>query len=175
VFVFYTGLQLHDVYVYRNAFHRPRAFWADRVVTSRGPDVRSTMAAVDLRQTAVIEGAPDGAEISVAGSPDDVVQVQGAAPGSLVVDTQSQARRFLVISEVYHPGWQAAIDGEAQPLERTNHALLGAWVPPGRHRIALSFRPLYWLESLTLSVASAGAFIGLAAMAVWRAGRAKQV
>jgi hypothetical protein len=174
VFVFYAGLELQDVYVYLNASHRARAFWVDRVLTSPAPAVRTAMAAVDLRRTAVIEGDPDGAGISVAGSPDDVVQVESAAGGRLIVNTQSQTRRFLVISEVYHPGWQATIDGEDQPLERTNHALLGVWVPPGRHQIALDFRPPYWLESVTVSAASAAGFIGLAAMTLWRDRRAKR-
>jgi uncharacterized membrane protein YfhO len=49
----------------------------------------------------------------------------------------SAGSNFLILSQVWYPGWRAALDGRAVPLYRTNHALLGLVVPPGRHALKL--------------------------------------
>jgi hypothetical protein len=174
VFVFYSGVRTQDVYVYRNGSYRPRAFWADRVVTRRSADVRLAVTAADLRHTAVVERPVEEPEVTAIGSPNDSVHVEHASGGRLVLDTQSTARRFLVISEVYHPGWRGTLDGAPRALERTDHALLGAWVPPGSHRIELLFRPLYWPHALALSSCSAAVFMALAAVHAWRTTTARR-
>ena len=41
-------------------------------------------------------------------------------------------RQLLVVSESYHPGWQAAVDGVPQPVLRVNGDFLGCVVGPGK-------------------------------------------
>jgi hypothetical protein len=50
----------------------------------------------------------------------------------------SRGRNFLILSQVWYPGWRAFIDGREIRLYRTNHALLGCFVPPGEHSLRLS-------------------------------------
>lgn len=49
--------------------------------------------------------------------------------------THNAQAGFLVLSEVYYPGWEAQIDGEKVKVYRANYALRGIVVPPGKHKI----------------------------------------
>ncbi len=48
---------------------------------------------------------------------------------------------FLVISDIFYPGWQAAIEGVREKVYLANYSLRGVVVPPGEHKIELSFKP----------------------------------
>jgi len=52
-------------------------------------------------------------------------------------DVASAGNNFLILSQVWYPGWRATLDGAPLALYRTNHALLGCVVPPGRHELTL--------------------------------------
>jgi len=49
----------------------------------------------------------------------------------------SGGNNFLILSQVWYPGWTATLDGAPVKLYRTNHALLGCVVPRGRHELVL--------------------------------------
>lgn len=159
VFVFYEGMGRTDVFIYRNKKALPRAFWVERVVSAQDEDgARAEIQRHGLDNLAVVQGIEvQGA--SAPGSPGDRATVVDAADGYLAVETESRANRFLVISEIWHPGWHASLDGQALSLHRTDLALMGAWVPAGKHRLVLEFRPLHWRAALTISALSASVFL----------------
>jgi hypothetical protein len=159
VFVFYKGVERIDVFTYRNKNVLPRAFWAERVTPAFSEDqARAELRRSDLRKVAIVEGAGPMPKFHQ-GSASDSVKVVEVAEGYLTVETENQADRFLVISEVWHPGWSATLDGGSHPLYRTNLALMGSWLPAGRHRLFLAFRPLHWRAALGVSVFSWTAFL----------------
>jgi len=134
------------------------------VVAAQGEDgARAEIQRNNLDNLAVVQGiGTQGASISA--SPGDRATVVEAADGYLAVETESQANRFLVISEIWHPGWHALLDGQELPLHCADLALMGAWLPAGKHRVVLEFRPLHWRVSISLSVLSGVAFLSLLAM-----------
>jgi len=74
-------------------------------------------------------------------------------PGRLGVHVDCPGWRLLVISESYHPGWQATIDGRPERLLRVNGDFLGCVVPGGKHEVRLEFRPASLRWGLWLSCA----------------------
>jgi hypothetical protein len=86
-------------------------------------------------------------------------------PQHVEIDTDLAERRLVVLADYYAPGWTAeAIDesGHREPLEilRTNRVLRGVFVPPGKQRIVMRYRPmtLYWGAAISgLAWLSAGA------------------
>jgi hypothetical protein len=165
LFAFFGGMVRSDLYLYRNERFLERAFWADEVIAAGDRDgVIAAIRGRDLRTTAVVydAAAPWRAPAPPDPAADAAVTVTSAAPGRLTLATTSGARRFLVISEVWHPGWRATIDDTPLPLVPCDLALMGAWIPPGVHRVALRFRPLHWPLALGIT----GAFLVLWVLAI---------
>lgn len=159
LFVLYSGLHRINVVIYRNKMSLPRIFWVTRVVSAQGED--ETIAAIqrhDLRDFAVVQNAERNDE-EIPDSPGDRARVIRVSDGNLEVETQNLGDRYLVISEVWHPGWRATLDGRPHSLYRTDLTLMGAWIPAGEHRLVLTFRPLHWRVALGISLISGAAFL----------------
>ncbi|MEZ5818566.1 MAG: hypothetical protein R3D44_15920 [Hyphomicrobiaceae bacterium] len=56
------------------------------------------------------------------------------------VDTPRPA--FLILNDVWHPWWQATVDGATAPIRRANVMFRAVAVPAGRHRVVFEFHPL---------------------------------
>lgn len=63
---------------------------------------------------------------------------------------------WLYVAETWHPGWQATVDGQPAPVARANLAYRAVPLPPGAHRVELTFRlPGLLLAQRVLAVAGA--------------------
>ena len=56
---------------------------------------------------------------------------------------------WAVLNDVWHPWWQAEINGSKAPLLKANVLFRAVAVPPGRHTVTLRFKPLDGLFGLT--------------------------
>lgn len=157
------------------------------VINRRGPAwlaaSRSTEGLSEEQEIALLTASDfDGRREALAanGPPSDFEAAAGDQPGTVSVTRLSPNRieilvergmdDLLVVSEAYHPGWRATIDDEPTTAVRTNHALLGAYIPPGRHRIEFRFQPKSFRVGLyTVCVA----WLLLAAIVTAGAGRRK--
>ena len=178
LFVLYSGSQRADLWLYRNRRFLPRAFWAGQLVPAGDTEdqIVEAVRRSDLRSQTVV--CPNGGALPPStASPADSATVEAFAPGRLTISTANAQERFLAVSEVWHGGWRATIDGKVVQVYRTNLAMLGLAIPAGEHRIELVFQPLRWRLSLAISLAAAGAF--LAMICVWvvarRVARRRQV
>jgi len=162
LFVVFRGMYRTNVVIYRNKEALPRVFWVTQIVPASDEDEATALIQRNgVRDLAIVEGV-EARERYTPASPTEQVEVVAAADGYLESETRSQTRRFLVISEVWHPGWSATLDGEKQPLYRANLALMGTWIPAGEHRLVLRFRPLFWAPALAISLLSGVTFLGFA-------------
>ena len=93
----------------------------------------------DPRAMALLEDS-DGRELAPAGSGGDV-EVVRYEPNAIELRTRADAAAFLVLGEVFYPGWQAQVDGVTVPILRTDYALRGIELGPGTHRVDVVFRP----------------------------------
>ncbi|MBS1251392.1 MAG: hypothetical protein MAG451_00425 [Anaerolineales bacterium] len=84
---------------------------------------------------------------------------------TVAVDVTTETPGYLVLSDVWYPGWRAEIDGAAAPVLRSNYAFRAVPVPAGSHRVRLLFAPSTWKIGLTISV---GVFVGTLLTGVWR-------
>jgi hypothetical protein len=75
-------------------------------------------------------------------------------PDRLVLDAEASAPAFVVIADAYFPGWTASIDGRPVPIHRVDHLLRGVALPPGRHRLTMSYEPSGWRPSVRVSRAA---------------------
>jgi len=80
------------------------------------------------------------------------VEIMRVAETEVIVKTIASMETFLVLSDVYYPGWRAFIDGNEARLYRTNYILRGVMVPSGTHNVVFTFQPktFYWGSALTV-------------------------
>jgi hypothetical protein len=76
---------------------------------------------------------------------------------ALAVETEATHPGLLVLVEGHHPAWTATVDGEEAAVLNVNTLFRGVFVPAGRHRVELRFRP---------RAAVVGAFVTLAGVLV---------
>ena len=112
----------------------PRAWLVTREIVSREP--AKEIGAVDIAKTALVaeslglvDGQPGG------------VSLLHEAQGQFRFDVTVPSRQLLVVSESWHGGWQAEVDGRPQPVVQAYGDFLGCVIEPGRHQVEFRFRP----------------------------------
>lgn len=165
-FVLYRGLGRVDLYVYELVDRLARVFWVEAAVGAADEShLFSLLSRLDLRKAAAVLDPSLTVQHFTAGA-DERLRVVAAAPGRLEFEAQAETRRFAVVSEIWHPGWKARIDGQPAPILRADGALMGLWIPEGVHEVVLSFRPLYWSTARGITLASAFVFATLLIVAI---------
>lgn len=90
----------------------------------------------------------------------DSVKIIDYKPNQINLESFSSTNNYLVLSELYYPGWKAYVDGIKIPIQRANYLLRAIPLKPGKHKIKFVYSPKsFWLgasiSGLTL------AFIGV--------------
>jgi hypothetical protein len=154
-----------DVRVYENTQVYPRAYFVNSVRAE--PDARAvlrivTAAGFDGRELALVESAQPPALGAVSpGATLDQVTFTRYRPNQSILMTSTTTQRFLVLSEMYFPGWHAYVDGEETPIYRTNYLFRGIVVPPGQHTISFVYRPASLLFGAAISTPALLVVVGL--------------
>jgi hypothetical protein len=153
--------------VYLNTKALPRAQLIDRVIgVSSGEEAWQAIHAPDFdpSREVVIEGVEDqlgrtgqsaGRALAFTALSNERVE--------LIAKTESPV--YLVLSDVFYPGWTATIDDQPTKLYPANFAFRAVLVPPGEHRVAFTFEPATWRVGLAISVLTLAGLIG---WGLWR-------
>jgi hypothetical protein len=77
--------------------------------------------------------------------------VSNAAPGTVEIthyepkriefNAKANAPSILVVTDKFDPEWKARVDGKEAKIMRANYAMRGVFLPPGAHRVTMSFEP----------------------------------
>jgi hypothetical protein len=142
--------------IYQNKQGLPRAWIVHRVVEAGSIEqVKARLSAPDFDPglEAVIEGK---LETPVSASPNVSPPLQFISYNDSYVKLAADlaAPGFLVLSDLYYPGWQVYIDGVRQPLYATNLAMRGVSVPAGKHQVEFRYEPLAFRIGLGISLIS---------------------
>lgn len=92
-----------------------------------------------------------------------IISVENSA---VSVESDSSSDSFLVLSDLYYPGWKVTVDGKPQEVVRTNYVLRGVSLSQGRHSIAFRYEPMYLYIGCAISLLGLLAFGGLIFRAV---------
>jgi hypothetical protein len=125
----------------------PRAFFAARVApagdrprfpgdTGRRPAAPDP-SVEDPARLSVVEGWQAERQYSTVGAIDAIF----AGDQILIRLEPHLDDRFLVLNELYHPAWQAQIDGAPATIYPTNLVMRGLLVPAGASRVELRYEP----------------------------------
>jgi len=82
------------------------------------------------------------------------VEIEEYFPDKIVFKVENNQPAFVVISNNFHPKWQARLDGKEVTIHRANHAFQAVYVQNvGEHELVVEFRdPLLWWTHIGLLV-----------------------
>lgn len=133
------------VTIYRNTNVFDRAFFVDRVAAL--PEPRTILELIrqpgfdPRRQSFVENGLTQDQAVRLSRPGPASVRVERVSPNELRLDTETTTDRFLMLSEMWMPGWRAEIDGQTMPMYRTNYLFRGLAIPAGKHTVRMVYQP----------------------------------
>jgi hypothetical protein len=141
-----------QVNIYLNTRALPRAFLVHQALVAA--DHRE---AFDLIQHPDFDPATrvvlEGARREVLPTDEaEMVSIVSYQPNEILLDVTVAAPGYLVLSEVYYPGWRAYVDGREEVIWRANYTFRAIHLEPGPHRVRLLFAPLAWKVGLGISL-----------------------
>ena len=160
-------LRSQESRLYEKACWFPRA-WLVPVVVPKGSDAEVLSAvkdgSVDLRQVAVMRGPLDKSLSQMVWNHDAAntgpqlqvkSETQWRSPNSFSVEVQVSQPVMLVVSEMWYPGWRAAVAGARRPVWRVDYGLMGVYLEPGDQRVDFRFTPPHFYLELIVTLSAA--------------------
>jgi hypothetical protein len=127
----------------------PPAQILQAIRTSRLPDGRPYVP----EKVALVEDATAGFRAAML-QPTDVAEIVAVGDTRAVVKTRTNTPAFLVLSDVFYPGWQVRLDGQPAKIFPTNYVQRGVPVPAGEHLVEFRFRPLSFRLGVGITMAA---------------------
>ncbi len=132
------------VNIFRNTEVLPRAFVVHNAWSV--PDQEHAWSAVhqadfDPSTTVVVE---HGETLSASTPGTSQAEIVSYSNNDISLLTSTSAPGYLVVSEVYYPGWKVEVDGRPAELMRANYAFWAVYLTPGTHQIHFRFQSDSW-------------------------------
>lgn len=131
--------------IFANARVLPRAFIVTdaRIASDHNAAFDAIHAAdFDPARTVVLEKQQaEGTKQPALGAASAVVTIADFSPNSILLTTNASSDGYLVLSEVYYPGWRAWVDDREVPVLRADYLFRAIELPAGEHRVRFTYDP----------------------------------
>jgi hypothetical protein len=150
-----------------------RLRWAACAYPASGSDdalEKVLSGSMDLEREAVVEGveAGGGPICPIGGLSKEVpnarLELASADSDRLEIHVSGGGSGWVVLSDVWYPGWQAMVDGRSVPIARANYLFRAVPVPAGAHEVVFVYRPASFYFGAFLSMAG---WAVLAVLGLW--------
>ena len=148
--------------VHPHGHRRARAQRRQQQLVRIRPHVLPALKSTDFRRTVLLEGFERGPEDCPKGE-FRPAEVRDYRPNRVVIGVESETPAYLVLTDVWYPGWTVSVDGQTAPLYRANFVFRAAAIPAGRHEVIFTFAPASYRWGKRVSVA-AGATLAAASL-----------
>ncbi len=175
------GPGLHVVYaapgerLIDNAQAVPRAFaaYAWTPVAGLGAAVAALRGrnAADLERRPVIEGAGRPAAVGLlpaAGPAPAAGRIVASSDTAVTVSVDLARAGYVVLDDLYYPGWSARVDGRPARILAANGAFRAVAAGPGRHLVRFVYRPASVWVGGALTLAGLLVAAGVIGVGRWR-------
>jgi hypothetical protein len=156
------GMQYMPPYtVYENEQVMPRAFVVPRARAMPNGQEPAALLATDFRQTVLVEGCDPAA--FPAGSPNGFRpgRITAYKPNRVQIEVDGDQPGWLVLTDMWFPGWTCTVDGAARPIYPGNYLFRAVPVPAGKHQVVFRFLPASYCLGRAITLGT------LAGLAVW--------
>ncbi len=130
----------HDAWVYENPGALPRVLYVPKAKRADfGTLLSRGGLGDDFTQVVLLEDPPE--QLSGPARPGHA-QILSSHNIETVVAAEGPDGGFVVLNELWHPWWEAQVDGTPAPIMRANVLFRAVAVPPGRHFVRFRFAPI---------------------------------
>ena len=164
-----AALSLRPVYdgevkIFERTRALPRVLIVHRadVVSDGESALRALKGGYDARHGVILEGSPR------AGLAPGLPLEDGSSVEAQIFDANWKSFRvrmehegFLVVGDVYYPGWKATVDGRRADLLRADYLFQAVHVPAGEHEVRIDFEPASLRAGIAVS------FLTLVLLLAW--------
>jgi Bacterial membrane protein YfhO len=162
-----------DMKLYDRHDALPRAYLVDRAVVldDAGAADRLADPTFDPRGEAVL--APGASAQPMNGARGGAVAIiEVDEPERVRIAVRAAGDSYLVLSDSWYPGWNAAVDGIEAPIERANILFRAVRVPAGEHVVEFRYQPSSVRDGAILSAGGVlAAVLVFVALHAWSRGR----
>jgi hypothetical protein len=159
-----------DVTIYENSKAFLRAFLVGNFVVVRNETeaVRKTHElGWNTRNMLVIEEEPSAEELALIHTANvngtlGTVRVERYSAEDVEVSTDNSSS-FLVMTDIYYPGWRCYVDGKPVEIHRAYGAVRAVFLEQGPHRVVFRYEPDSFRIGLAISLLSVGGVLFLIA------------
>lgn len=141
--------------ILENLHALPRAWVVPKVIEASREQIRDTIISGGPRfkpyefafveNHLVFEGSRD---------PNAKVQITKIEKSSMEIRVETANPAFLVVSDVYYPGWIATVNNTSAQIYRTNYLFRGVLVPSGSSTVRMEFKPTSFRLGLLITIGS---------------------
>ncbi len=151
--------------VYENTRAFPRAWVVPEAKAMPAGGEYDVLLKTDFRRTVLLATdrplPPPAAAVPAA-------HVAEYRPNRVRVDLTGDGGGWLVLADVWYPGWVCRVDGAEVPVERANHAFRAVALPPGAKEAVFAFEPRSYRVGWWVSAGSVVGVVGCGAVGFWR-------
>jgi hypothetical protein len=149
-----------EIQIYENTNVLPRAFVVHGLkVPSDKEAVFSELTSPGFDPTSyvVLEERPQrGWTGGNAAGCNSTARILEYGPSRVLIEVDSGTDGFLVLADLYYPGWRAAVDGQGQKVYKADYAFRAVEVSEGKHMVEFVFDPLSFQIGWRVSAMTAG-------------------
>jgi hypothetical protein len=159
------GMQSLSPYcVYENAAFCPRTFVVyDAMPLAVRPQLLHQLKTTNFSERVLLEEANEqelGSARAERGRY-EAAHIVRYSPNQVSVQAEAETAGYLVLADVWFPGWRCTVNGVAAKVFRADYAFRAVALPPGRNEVVFTFSPASYSWGKRVSA------LGLAALAVW--------
>jgi hypothetical protein len=151
--------KIEGTFIYRNEHALPRAWMAYQTVPAEADWLTQLENLPDLTGVVILEDKiRKGKEVGIEDKVASPVNIAYYSPDRIELKTEVTTPGWLVLSEIWYPGWQATVNGTPQPVEKVNGLLRGLYLSqPGVYQIKMEYLPRSvvwgnWISGLTVGL-----------------------
>jgi hypothetical protein len=146
------SLPAYAAFENRNRF--PRAFVVPqaRPLAERS-ELLSQFHTTDFKNCVLVEGPFPERPPSPASGTFEPAAITDYKPNRVCIAAKTTAPGWLVLADVWFPGWTCEVDGKAVPIRRANFLFRTVPIPAGEHTVVFQFAPASYAWGRRLSEA----------------------
>jgi hypothetical protein len=158
-----------EIKIYKNKAFSPRIFFVPTYsLKNSSKDAYSAIGnctATDFREKVILETLPPPDFVQNNSTTEHTmnskINIISYQANRIELEVSTNMKAFLVISDSYHPGWKANVDGQETKILRANYIMRAIPVEQGNHRVTLIFRPKLLISGFIITAVGWTVLIGV--------------